>query len=140
MARVEIVVADTGDMSGSSGDVPGPAGAHELRLLQRIAACNGGAMWVAVDGAVSSGVLRIPVKKQAGRSVLSQIGWPSFRATGEGDGEGDGEGEGHWAADLAAALLAQARDGVCRAGRACTPACAGPPGQSPPPARDGQPK
>ena len=88
-AQVEIVVADTGDMSGSSGDVPGPAGAHELRLLQRIAACNGGAMWVAVDGAVSSGVLRIPVKKQAGRSVLSQIGWPSFRATGEGDGEGD---------------------------------------------------
>ena len=76
-------------MSGSSGDVPGPAGAHELRLLQRIAACNGGAMWVAVDGAVSSGVLRIPVKRQAGRSVLSQIGWSSFRATGDGEGEGD---------------------------------------------------
>ena len=73
-AQVEIVVADTGDMSG----------AHELRLLKRIAACNGCSMWVAVDGAVSSGVLRIPVKMQAGRSVLSQIGWPSFRATGEG--------------------------------------------------------
>ena len=88
-AQVEIVVVDTGDMSGSSGDVPGPAGAHELRLLQRIAACNGGAMWVAADGAVSSGVLRIPVKRQAGRSVLSQIGWSSFRATGDGEGEGD---------------------------------------------------
>ena len=86
---VEIVVADTGDMSGSSGDVPGPAGAHELRLLQRIAACNGGGMWVATEGAVSSGVLRIPVKKQAGRSVLSRYGWLGFRATGEGEGEGD---------------------------------------------------
>jgi hypothetical protein len=48
-------------------------------------------MWVAADGAVSSGVLRMPVRREAGRGGVSQPGWQDISVYGSGDGGGGGD-------------------------------------------------